>query len=733
MRLLFAILLFCSTAFGQTPIFSDGFESGDFSAWTNGGSLGSPNYTVNSDPAFVHSGSYSGCIHYNICGFGAPVPQPVMSTVTSGALPASTVYAQLTYVTAAGETTPGLQQAWGQPANKVIKIASPAAYSNGFLTATGYNVYASNTSNTETLQNAGGVGCASANGDGTCVLGTDWQEPDSGLVSGAARPTINKAVAPIAPVLSQVAGGALGARTYYAQITYVTGDGETWYSAESTLAIDANKLLSAASPSSSWPGGTGWNIYVSTVSGSETRQNGGTPITLGSAWTESVGGLVAGVALPTTMIGCGSAHQDKNRYFEAQVNSPTGYDHLFVRGYVYVKSPESGASKAIQRKLWFLAAQTFSDFSPILKLQNTYYPAVKYLLMEFVTQCGSSADCTQVTYPASIDTLEFDRWYCIENEVQLNTPGLSDGIVRVWVDGVLAISSTSVNIRGSKTTKTVRIQPGRQVDRQNFLPADEYRYWDDVVVSDSYIGPLGSGPGAQLSPVSVAFNDTNVGNTSADSPRIITLTNNGGATLNTSDISITGAHAADFAVDSTTCGSTLAVDDSCTVSVSFTPLALGLHTAAVTFTDDASDSPQSVSLSGTGTGAPPAPAVSLTESSLGFGALTVGSASDTQQITLYNSGDATLNITSIVASTTSAPTDPPGDFIIDSTTCGATLPAAASCQVNVSFTPVAGGSRTGRIRFTTDAASSPDDVSTSGTGQIVLTLRGGTFRISKSP
>jgi hypothetical protein len=125
------------------------------------------------------------------------------------------------------------------------------------------------------------------------------------------------------------------------------------------------------------------------------------------------------------------------------------------------------------------------------------------------------------------------------------------------------------------------------------------------------------------------------------------------------------------------------------------------------------------------------PLVLLSPITLNFSAQVVGTTSGAQTITLSNPGDNTLNITSIVASTTSAPTSP-GDFNIASTTCGATLAAAASCAVNVSFTPVAGGSRTGRIRFTTDAATSPDDVSTSGTGQIVLTLRGGTFRISKN-
>jgi hypothetical protein len=121
------------------------------------------------------------------------------------------------------------------------------------------------------------------------------------------------------------------------------------------------------------------------------------------------------------------------------------------------------------------------------------------------------------------------------------------------------------------------------------------------------------------------------------------------------------------------------------------------------------------------------PLVLLSPITLNFNAQVVGTTSSAQTITLSNPGDNTLNIASIVASTTSAPTSP-GDFAIDSTTCGATLAAAASCAVNVTFTPVAGGNRTGRVRFTTDAASSPDDVSTSGMGQIVLTLRGGTFR-----
>jgi hypothetical protein len=336
-------------------------------------------------------------------------------------------------------------------------------------------------------------------------------------------------------------------------------------------------------------------------------------------------------------------------------------------------------------------------------------------------------------------TFPFDQWLMIENETRLNDLGASNGYITYWLDGTPIAHYEGINSRGTRDIGIKNFQVGRQTNRTagscGSPPClvDENRYWDDIEIASGScgvppcIGPLGGVPEATPSPASVNFNNTTVGNTCPECPVVITLTNDGGATVNISDISITGAHAVDFAMDATTCGATLAASASCTVDVSFTPLGVGLHTAAVTFVDDAPGSPQSVSLSGTGTGAPPAPAVSLSVSAINFDARIVGSTSDAQQVLLYNSGDGTLNITSIVASTTSAPTTP-GDFAIDSTTCGATLAAAASCAVNISFTPVAGGSRTGRIRFTTDAATSPDDVSTSGTGQIVLTLRGGTFR-----
>ena len=105
---------------------------------------------------------------------------------------------------------------------------------------------------------------------------------------------------PGVPQLSQVAGGTIGATTYYVKTTFVTPSGETIPSSEANLAVLPNDVLVVSPPaqSGSAQGCTGWNVYVSTSTGTETKQNGSTPIALGTSWQEPATGLVAGAALP---------------------------------------------------------------------------------------------------------------------------------------------------------------------------------------------------------------------------------------------------------------------------------------------------------------------------------------------------------------------------------------------------------------------------------------------------
>jgi hypothetical protein len=145
--------------------------------------------------------------------------------------------------------------------------------------------------------------------------------------------------------------------------------------------------------------------------------------------------------------------------------------------------------------------------------------------------------------------------------------------------------------------------------------------------------------------------------------------------------------------------------------VTFTPTATGTRTGAITITDSASGSPQSINLTGTGVTVV-APAVSLSPSSLSFGNQSINTTSAGQNVTLSNTGTGTLNITSIV---------PSGDYA-DTTTCGATLLAGSNCTISVTFTPTATGTRTGAITITDNAAGSPHSVGLTGTGVAVPVL-----------
>jgi hypothetical protein len=104
--------------------------------------------------------------------------------------------------------------------------------------------------------------------------------------------------APAAPTLTSSAGGTLAATTYYVKTTYVTAAGETLPSAESSLAVAANNVLGVTSPAAQ-SGATGYNVYVSTSTGTETKQNSA-PIAIGTNWTEPTSGLIAGAALTSS-------------------------------------------------------------------------------------------------------------------------------------------------------------------------------------------------------------------------------------------------------------------------------------------------------------------------------------------------------------------------------------------------------------------------------------------------
>jgi beta-lactam-binding protein with PASTA domain len=104
-------------------------------------------------------------------------------------------------------------------------------------------------------------------------------------------------------------------------------------------------------------------------------------------------------------------------------------------------------------------------------------------------------------------------------------------------------------------------------------------------------------PQAQLSVINWNFG-TQKENTSS-SPTPVTLVNTGATALTINSIAIAGRNPADFN-ETNNCPASLAVKSSCTIYVTFKPLAKGSLSGSVVITDNAWNSPQSITLSGTG-------------------------------------------------------------------------------------------------------------------------------------
>lgn len=83
--------------------------------------------------------------------------------------------------------------------------------------------------------------------------------------------------------------------------------------------------------------------------------------------------------------------------------------------------------------------------------------------------------------------LNDDTWYSVQMRLKLNTPGQSDGLQELWIDGVKKISHTSIRWRDSTILKINNL---RMVF---FMPAGQApakKIWvDNLVISTSFVRP----------------------------------------------------------------------------------------------------------------------------------------------------------------------------------------------------------------------------------------------------
>jgi hypothetical protein len=206
-------------------------------------------------------------------------------------------------------------------------------------------------------------------------------------------------------------------------------------------------------------------------------------------------------------------------------------------------------------------------------------------------------------------------------------------------------------------------------------------------------------------PASLGFGSQGLG--SPTTARTIKVNSNINTVITFSSIVIGGANPGDFIQSATTCGTGLAAQANCTISIQFAPIATGARAATLTISSDASNGPQTVALSGTGV-----QPLTATPASLGFGSQGLGSPTAPRTVTVANNLSAAVTFSGITIGGAN-----PGDFIQSATTCGPTLAAQANCTISIQFAPVATGARTATLTISSNAANSPQTVTLTGTGR----------------
>jgi hypothetical protein len=145
---------------------------------------------------------------------------------------------------------------------------------------------------------------------------------------------------------------------------------------------------------------------------------------------------------------------------------------------------------------------------------------------------------------------------------------------------------------GSSCTVNVTFTPAATGSRTGNLTITASGITNTVPLSGTGVAP---GPVLTPNPSSLTFPGTVVGTSSGT--QTVSVSNSG-----TTAASITGVSATGDFSQTNTCGTSLAVGASCTVTVRFTPTTSGTRTGAVTITSNANNSPTSISLTGSGIG-----------------------------------------------------------------------------------------------------------------------------------
>jgi hypothetical protein len=171
-----------------------------------------------------------------------------------------------------------------------------------------------------------------------------------------------------------------------------------------------------------------------------------------------------------------------------RVNNNGFPDHLFMRWYHKFETGFQGFPPKMARMRF---RERSGDWAAPLEIHTWVQNA--YVVADVKANSSSQRNSTGWLAVAK-SNFSFDnpanvgRWVCFEMEVQLNTPGATDGLYRIWADDSLIVERTKVDLRGSENLHINEVMLDCYWNGGS--PKAQSRYYDNFVISTKRIGPV---------------------------------------------------------------------------------------------------------------------------------------------------------------------------------------------------------------------------------------------------
>jgi Domain of unknown function (DUF1929)/Bacterial Ig-like domain (group 3)/Bacterial Ig-like domain (group 2)/Galactose oxidase, central domain len=343
----------------------------------------------------------------------------------------------------------------------------------------------------------------------------------------------------------------------------------------------------------------------------------------------------------------------------------------------------------------------------MLFLLNSGVPSVASMIQVDNSQFATNGPAVSVSQTSLSFTGPGKSW-----QVGGMTPSQSVQLTNLGTTPVTINSITpGADFTVTSNTCGTQLAPGSCAINVAFKPTTGGLLNEFLTINDS---DSSSPQTVALTGVGAAFKFTGTVNFGSDligttsTPMAATLTNLGTGPINITGISYSSPEFSQY-LPSSTCGTSIPGLSSCQVFSIFAPNASGAQSASFSVVDSDPSSPSKVTLNGVGL------ALQFSRGSISFGKENIPHTTSSVTVTVTNLGQVAVNFSGIAIGGTN-----PGDFAIQTNTCGTALGAGTNCAVGVTFTPQAAGSRSATLSFTDGAGGSPQVLLLGGTGVAVL-------------